>query len=49
MTKNLIILISVILIGCFCTEEKSGDSSYKSQKDPNRCLRNKYGLKKLMN
>lgn len=49
MTKYLIYLIGLIILGVFCSEEKSGDSSYKSSKDPNRCLRNKYGLKKLMN
>lgn len=49
MTKYSILLISMILLGAFCSEEKSSNTGYKSDKDPNRCLRNKYGLKKLMN
>lgn len=49
MMKYSIFLISMILLGAYCSDEKSSDSSYKSPKDPNKCLRNKYGLKKLMN
>lgn len=40
----------MIFFGAALSDDSaSGDTSYKSSKNPDKCLRNKYGLKKLMN